>query len=59
MKHQSKTKTTKSGNQWPMEGCMIGLDVSDEYTHAAVLDGNGELVEKRGYGRGKWMCAGG
>lgn len=46
VKHQSKTKTTKSGNQLPMEGCMIGLDVSDEYTHAAVLDGNGELVEE-------------
>jgi transposase len=29
-----------------MEGCTIGLDVSDEYTYAAVLDGNGKLVEE-------------
>ena len=42
MKKHNKRQTTKP-DAYP-EGCTIGLDVSDEYTYAAVVSENGELL---------------
>ena len=42
MKKHNKRQTTKP-DAYP-EGCTVGLDVSDEYTYAAVVSENGELL---------------
>jgi transposase len=42
MKKHNKGQTSGSG-AYP-EGCTVGLDVSDEYTYAAVVSENGELL---------------
>ena len=48
MKKNTSRKTGKAGNDKKFSayprGCTIGLDVSDEYTHAAVVNEAGELV---------------
>src|ERR1700722_16682574 len=41
-KHSNKGQTTRP-SVYP-EGCTVGLDVSDDYTYAAVVSESGELV---------------
>ena len=40
-KHNRERRNAKPGT-YP-EGCTVGLDVSDEYTYAAVVNREGEL----------------
>ena len=57
MKKHNKMQTAKPG-AYP-EGCTIGLDVSDEYTYAAVVNKNGELLLEDGFRPGSRRCAAG
>ncbi len=42
-KHSSRKQQTAKPGTYP-EGCTVGLDVSDEYTYAAVVNSKGELL---------------
>jgi transposase len=59
--NSKKEQSAKPGS-YP-EGCTVGLDIGDDYTHAAVLNGNGEvLLEDRIKTREpdvrRWLAAG-
>ena len=62
MKKHNKTEGQQGSGKYP-EGCTVGLDVGDEYTHAAVINGQGELlIEERMRTREpemrKWLSSG-
>jgi hypothetical protein len=42
-----------------LEGCTVGLDVSDEFTYAAVITRPVNCWPKTGSGRGSRSCGGG
>lgn len=60
-KHNNKRETAKS-RLYP-EGCTIGLDVSDDYTYAAVVGEGGELLREERFPTRepavrRWLSAG-
>jgi transposase len=58
----SKREQSAKPGSYP-KGCTVGLDIGDDYTHAAVINGNGEIlledrIKTREPDVRRWLAAG-